>query len=91
MLLAQKIELQPNEAQHLNKIWGIIRHCYNQLLEYFSEKENPFSLKAAYNRYKNTIREQFEWYQEISFHISTIEFSMIGLKNCRGSSFCHQW
>jgi len=39
------------------------------MLEHFSKKENPFSLKAAYDFYK-TLREQFEWYQEISFHIS---------------------
>jgi hypothetical protein len=32
----------------------------NQLFEHFSKKENPFSLKAAYDCYKNTIREQFE-------------------------------
>jgi len=72
MLLAHKIELQPNEAQkeYLNKACGTVRHCYNQLLERFSKKENPFSLKAAYDFYKNTIREQFEWYQEISFHVS---------------------
>jgi len=72
MLLAHKIELQPNKAQkeYLDKACGTVRHCYNQLLERFSKKENPFSLKAAYNFYKNTIREQFEWYQEISFHVS---------------------
>jgi putative transposase len=67
MLLAHKIELQPNEAQYLNKCCGTVRHFYNQLLERFSKKENPFSLKAAYDFYKNTIREQFEWYQEVSF------------------------
>ena len=72
MLLAHKIELQPNEAQkeYLNKACGTVRHCYNQLLEHFSKKENPFSLKVAYDFYKNTIREQFEWYQEVSFHVS---------------------
>ncbi|MEZ5672843.1 MAG: transposase [Thiotrichaceae bacterium] len=72
MLLADKIELQPNEIQkeYLNKACGTVRHCYNQLLEHFSQKENPFSLKAAYDFYKNTLRPQFEWYQEISFHIS---------------------
>jgi len=72
MLLAHKIELQPNEAQkeYLNKAYDTVRHCYNQMLGHFSKKENPFSLKAAYDFYKNTLREQFEWYQEISFHIS---------------------
>jgi putative transposase len=72
MLLAHKIELQPNEAQkeYLNKCCGTVRHCYNQLREHFGKKENPFSLKAAYDFYKNTIREQFEWYQEVSFHVS---------------------
>ncbi len=44
MLLAHKIELQPNEAQHLNKACDTVRHCYNQLLEHFSKKENSFSL-----------------------------------------------
>ncbi|GEM_PF-4498691 len=54
MLLAHKIELQPNEAQkeYLNKCCGTVRHCYNQLLERFSKKENPFSLKAAYDFYR---------------------------------------
>ncbi len=72
MLLAHKIELQPNKAQkeYLNKACGTVRHCYNQLLEHFSQKENPFSRNAAYDFYKNTIREQFEWYREISFHVS---------------------
>jgi IS605 OrfB family transposase len=72
MLLAHKIELRPTVAQqeYLDKACGTKRHCYNQLLEYFSKKENPFSLKAAYDFYKNVIREQFEWYAEISFHIS---------------------
>jgi putative transposase len=72
MLLAYKIELQPNKAQkeYLDKACGTVRHCYNQLLEHFSKKENPYSLKAAYDFYKNTLREQFEWYKEISFHIS---------------------
>jgi putative transposase len=72
MLLAHKIELLPNENQkeYLNKACGTVRHCYNQLLAHFSKKENPFSLKAAYDFYKNTIRKEFEWYQEISFHVS---------------------
>jgi putative transposase len=72
MLLAHKIELRPTKAQqeYLDKACGTKRHCYNQLLEHFSKKENPFSLKAAYDFYKNVIREQFEWYAEISFHIS---------------------
>ncbi len=61
MLLAHKIELQPNEQQYLNKACGTVRHCYNQLLEHFSKK-NPFSLKAAHDFYKNAIRQQFEWY-----------------------------
>ena len=49
MLLAHKIELRPTEEQkeYLNKCCGTVRHCYNQLLERFSEKENPFSLQAA--------------------------------------------
>jgi hypothetical protein len=62
MLLAHKIELRPMAAQqeYLDKACGTKRHCYNQLLEHFSKKENPFSLKAAYDFYKNVIREQFE-------------------------------
>jgi|GEM_PF-2509911 hypothetical protein len=37
MLLAHKIELQPNEAQkeYLNKCCGTVRHCYNQLREHY--------------------------------------------------------
>ncbi len=39
MLLAYKIEPLSNESQkeYLNKTYGTIRHCYNQLLDHFSK------------------------------------------------------
>jgi len=71
MLLAHKIELRPTAEQkeYLNKACGTVRHCYNQLLERFSKKENPFSLQAA-NAFYREIRATFDWYSEISYHIS---------------------
>jgi putative transposase len=43
MLLAHKIELRATEEQkeYLNKACGTVRHCYNQLLERFSENQRP--------------------------------------------------
>jgi hypothetical protein len=61
MLLAHKVELRPTEEQkeYFNKCCGTVRHCYNQLLERFSQKENPFSLQAA-NAFYREIRATFE-------------------------------
>ncbi len=41
MLLAHKIELRPTLEQrdYLDRACGHRRHCYNQLLEYFSQKD----------------------------------------------------
>ncbi len=41
MLLAHKIELRPTPEQkdYLNKACGHRRHCYNQILDYFSQKD----------------------------------------------------
>ncbi len=41
MLLAHKIELRPTLEQrdYLDRACGHRRHCYNQLLEYFSQRE----------------------------------------------------
>ncbi len=71
MLLAHKVELRPTEEQkeYLNKACGTVRHCYNQLLERFSQKENPFSLQAA-NAFYREIRATFEWYSEVAYSVS---------------------
>ena len=71
MLLAHKIELRPTEEQkeYLNKACGTARHCYNQLVERFSKKENPFSLQAA-NAFYREVRAAFEWYSEVAYSIS---------------------
>lgn len=64
MLLAHKIELRPDtqQAEYLNKAFGIRRHCYNQLLEHFSKPENKWSKKLAYLYYITIIRPLFNWY-----------------------------
>jgi putative transposase len=51
MLLAHKIELRPTPEQmvYLDKACGSKRHCYNQLLAYFSQPENKWSKNAAYS------------------------------------------
>jgi putative transposase len=71
MLLAHKIELRPTEEQkeYLNKACGTVRHCYNQLVERFSQKENPFSLQAA-NAFYREIRATYEWYSEVAYSVS---------------------
>ncbi|ADE15341.1 transposase [Nitrosococcus halophilus Nc 4] len=44
MLLAHKIELRPSISQAaLDKACGSRRHCYNKLLEHFSQDENKWS------------------------------------------------
>lgn len=72
MLLAHKIELRPTpeQATYLDKACGSRRHCYNQLLGHFSQKENKWSKSAAYQYYIKTIRPQFDWYTEVSSRIT---------------------
>jgi Helix-turn-helix domain len=75
MLLAHKIELRPTLEQrdYLDRACGHRRHCYNRLLEYFSQKDesgqwvNKWSKAAAYQDPK------------IAFIISTFyELSSLG-------------
>lgn len=72
MLLAHKIELRPTpeQATYLDKACGSRRHCYNQLLEHFSHKNNKWSKTSAYQYYIKTIRPQFDWYTEVSSRVT---------------------
>ena len=72
MLLAHKIELRPTveQAVYLDKACGSRRHCYNQLLEHFSKKDNKWSKQAAYQFYIKVIRPQFDWYTEVSSRVT---------------------
>ncbi len=72
MLLAHKTELRPTPEQaiYLDKACGSRRHCYNQLLEHFSQQENNWSKSAAYQYYIKTIRPQFDWYSEVSSRVT---------------------
>lgn len=72
MLLAHKIELRPTPEQqvYLDKACGSKRHCYNQLLAHFSKPENKWSKAAAYQHYIKVIRQEFQWYSEISSRVT---------------------
>jgi len=78
MLLAHKIELRPTPEQrvYLDKACGHRRHCYNQLLEYFSQKDesgqlvNKWSKAAAYQYYIKVLRVKFAWYSEVSSRVT---------------------
>jgi putative transposase len=72
MLLAHKIELRPTpeQATYLDKACGSKRHCYNQLLAHFSKPENKWSKTAAYRYYINVIRQEFQWYSEVSSRVT---------------------
>ena len=78
MLLAHKIELRPTPEQkdYLDKACGHRRHCYNQLLEYFSQKNefgqlvNKWSKAAAYQYYIKVLRVKFPWYSEVSSRVT---------------------
>jgi putative transposase len=78
MLLAHKIELRPTLEQrdYLDRGCGHRRHCYNQLLEYFSQKDeagqwvNKWSKAAAYQYYINVLRVEFPWYAEVSSRVT---------------------
>jgi putative transposase len=54
----------------LDKACGSRRHCYNQLLEHFSQETNKWSKYAAYQYYIKTIRPQFDWYSEVSSRVT---------------------
>jgi putative transposase len=78
MLLAHKIELRPTPEQrdYLDRACGHRRHCYNQLLEYFSQKDevgqwvNKWSKAAAYQYYIKVLRVEFPWYAEVSSRVT---------------------
>ena len=69
MLLAHKIELRPTPEQviYLNQAFGCKRHCYNQLLAYFSQVK--WSKQEAYLKYKE-IRAEFTFYKEVSNRVT---------------------
>src|SRR4030042_4577278 len=71
MLLAHKMELYPtiDQAIYLDKACGSRRHCYNQLLNHFSDTNIKWSKKTALDFYKS-LRLEFEWYSEISQRIT---------------------
>ncbi|MEZ5670914.1 MAG: transposase [Thiotrichaceae bacterium] len=78
MLLAHKIELRPTQEQreYLDRACGHRRHCYNQLLEYFSQKDesgqvvNKWSKQSAYQYYIQVLRVEYPWYDEVSSRVT---------------------
>ncbi len=46
------------------------RHCYNQLLEHFEQKDVKWSKAAAYRHSINIIRPAFPWYNEVSSRVT---------------------
>ena len=85
MLLAHKVELRPSKEQHDKLIqWvGIVRHCYNNMLGYFSKENVKFSKKSAREYLYNVLREDNEWYSDISqaiLHESIVDLEK-GYKN----------
>ena len=72
MLIAHKIELRPTpeQADYLNRACGARRHCYNQLLHYFSQDGVKWSKAAAYQYYIQVLRVQFPWYAEVSSRVT---------------------
>ncbi len=78
MLLAHKIELRPTLEQkdYLDRACGHRRHCYNQLLDYFSQTDesgqlvNKWSKAAAYQYYITVLRVKFPWYSEVSSRVT---------------------
>jgi putative transposase len=71
-LLAHKIELRPTpeQADYLARACGSRRHCYNQLLEHFGQKDVKWSKAAAYQHYIQVIRPAFLWYNEVSSRVT---------------------
>ncbi|MBK5931079.1 RNA-guided endonuclease InsQ/TnpB family protein [Halochromatium salexigens] len=72
MLLAHKIELRPTpeQADYLARACGSRRHCYNQLLGHFGQKDVKWSKAAAYQHYIKVIRPAFPWYNEVSSRVT---------------------
>lgn len=72
MLLAHKLELRPTapQAEYLDKACGSRRHCYNQLLNHFSQAGVKWSKTVAYQHYIQVLRLKFEWYSEVSSRVT---------------------
>ena len=72
MLLADKIELRPNKDQikYIENAMGAKRHCYNHLLNHFSNPQNKWSKTNAYQFYINILRKSFEFYGEVSSRVT---------------------
>lgn len=72
MLSAHKIELRPTpeQAVYLNQACGARRHCYNHLLDHFSQPGVKWSKAAAYQHYMTVLRVQFPWYAEVSSRVT---------------------
>jgi len=78
MLVAHKIELRPTPEQRkcLDRGCGHRRHCFNKLLEHFSQKDesgqlvNKWSKVAAYQYYIKVLRVEFPWYNEVSSRVT---------------------
>jgi putative transposase len=74
MLLAHKVELRPKPDQldYFEKSCGHYRHCWNQMLAWFSQKDSDgnvifkWSKAAAYQFYMKVLRVEFSWYSEVS-------------------------
>jgi putative transposase len=64
MLVAHKIELRPTleQREYLDRECGYRRHCYNKLLDHFSQKDeagqvvNKWSKTDAYHYYIKILR-----------------------------------
>ena len=72
MLIAHRIELRPTpeQAVYLNQACGARRHCYNQLLDHFSQPGVKWSKAAAYQHYMTVLRIAFPWYSEVSSRVT---------------------
>ncbi len=72
MLIAHKIELRPTpeQADYLNQACGARRHCYNHLLDHFSQPGVMWSKAAAYQHYMTVLRVAFPWYSDVSSRVT---------------------
>jgi putative transposase len=61
---------------YINDVDCPCRHCYNKLLEHFSQKDevdqlvNKWSKTAAYHYYIKMLRVEFPWYNEVSSRVT---------------------
>lgn len=72
MLLAHKVELRPTaqQADYLARACGSRRHCYNRLLDHFSQPGVKWSKGAAYQHFIKVIRPAYPWYNEVSSRVT---------------------